>query len=297
MPILDLSTLAWRFRDASTKAAAWLPATVPGCVHTDLRAAGKIPDPFFGANELDLQWIEERDWEYRATFRVSAALLREECVELCADGLDTIATVTLNGSVVATSDNMFTAHRWRVKPLLKPGANTLVIRFRSALDYIRNPRADFTPPIDCSDMVGGGVRIRKQPCQFGWDWGPRFVTAGIWRALRIEAGPACRLSDLRLAQHHSLDAAGRLAVTLSAVPELTQTGPGIAYTLAVSSPARSSPRSPRPTPGRSSSPSLRRSSGGRSARAGKRCMMSQSPPAPPPGAILARSTVASACAP
>ncbi len=234
MPIFSLATAAWRFRDASIKASQWLPATVPGCVHTDLQAAGKIPDPFFGTNELDLQWIEERDWEYRATFRVAAVLLREERVELCADGLDTIATVILNGCVVADTDNMFTAHRWCVKHLLKAGTNTLVIRFRSALDYIRNTRADFFPPIDCNDSVGGCVRIRKQPCQFGWDWGPRFVTAGIWRDLRIETGPACRLAHVRFAQSHSTDAAGRRAVSLSAVPELDQDGPGISYTLTVS---------------------------------------------------------------
>ena len=80
MPTIDLGKARWQFRDTTSK--NWLPATVPGCVHTDLLAAGKIPDPFYGTNELDLQWIEERDWEYQATFTVAAALLRDPRVEL-----------------------------------------------------------------------------------------------------------------------------------------------------------------------------------------------------------------------
>src|SRR6266542_697548 len=98
MLLVSLASAHWRFRDVSEK--TWRPATVPGCVHTDLRRAGKIPDPFWGTNELDLQWIEERDWEYRATFTVPMTLLAEEFVELVADGLDTVATVFLNGTEI-----------------------------------------------------------------------------------------------------------------------------------------------------------------------------------------------------
>lgn len=229
MPTLPLASARWKFRDASAKSSAWLPATVPGCVHTDLLAVGKIPDPFYGTNELDLQWIEERDWEYRAEFTVTAALLREERVELCADGLDTVATVTLNGKKIAATENMFIAHRWDVKRLLRTGKNELVVRFRSAMDYIRKTR-DFTPPRACNDPVGGCVRIRKEQCQFGWDWGPRFVTAGIWRDLRLEAGPAPRLAHVRVAQHHAADG----AVTLNLSPELTGSADRVTYWVTLS---------------------------------------------------------------
>ena len=85
-----LASAAWQFRDA-TKRTPWRAAVVPGCVHTDLRRHGTIPDPFWANNELDLQWIEERDWEYRAVFSIPADLLHEEEVELVADGLDTVA--------------------------------------------------------------------------------------------------------------------------------------------------------------------------------------------------------------
>src|SRR5437868_10009501 len=99
MTSLALATAPWQFRDA-TKPSPWLSATVPGCVHTDLRRHKLIPDPFRGTNELELQWIEERDWEYRAVFSVPASVRAEEVVDMVADGLDTIATVRLNGRVV-----------------------------------------------------------------------------------------------------------------------------------------------------------------------------------------------------
>ena len=228
MPSIDLAHASWRFRDASTK--SWLPATVPGCVHTDLLAAGKIPDPYYGTNELGLQWIEERDWEYRATFTVPATLLREDRLELCADGLDTAATVLLNGEKIAATDNMFIAHRWAVKKHLRPGRNELVIRFRSALDYIRKTRADFTSPNNFNDPVGDCVRIRKQQCQFGWDWGPRFVTAGIWRAIRLEAGALARLAHVHVAQHHTSDGKVSLIVT----PELDGPTAGATHSVTLS---------------------------------------------------------------
>jgi beta-mannosidase len=87
MPSLDLASPRWSFRDAAT--AEWLDAQVPGCVHRDLRRHGLIPDPFYGRNEHEVQWVSDREWEYRCTFELDAALLDEERLDLCADGLDT----------------------------------------------------------------------------------------------------------------------------------------------------------------------------------------------------------------
>jgi beta-mannosidase len=216
----SLSSTPWRFRDVATK--TWLPAIVPGCVHTDLRRAGKIPDPFFGTNELDLQWIEDRDWEYRTTFTASAALLAEETVELVADGLDTIATVSLNGREIARTDNMFIAHRWNVKALLRRGRNELVVRFASAMGYARTHRTEFDPG-EINDPLGRAPVIRKQQCQFGWDWGPRLVTAGIWRDIRLEAWSGNRLENVRVGQTHHADG----GVTLTFTPELARTDPSV----------------------------------------------------------------------
>ncbi len=196
-----------------------MPAVVPGCVHTDLLREKKIPDPFWGLNEAELQWIEERDWEYKTVFSASSELLAEEVVELVADGLDTVATVILNGREIARTENMFIGYRWNVKSLLRAGKNELSIRFGSAMAYIRSHRTDHVAR-EINDPVGGCTRIRKQQCQFGWDWGPRFVTAGIWRDIRLEAWSVNRLESIRLTQTHEKNG----SVTLALTPELTLVG-------------------------------------------------------------------------
>ena len=136
-----------------------------------------------------------------ATFEAGARLLAEEVVELVADGLDTVATVRLNGSEVARTENMFIGRRWDVKPLLRAGRNKLSIRFASASRYIRTERTGHRPR-EINDPVGGCTVIRKEQCQFGWDWGPRFVTAGIWRDLRLEGWTGNRLDSVRVTQEH-----------------------------------------------------------------------------------------------
>ena len=221
MRVIPLASRPWRFRDCS--GSRWLPAAVPGCVHTDLLRAGEIPDPFWATNEAGLQWIDERDWEYSSEFEADDALLGEEAVDLVADGLDTVATVRVNGRVVARTENMFIGFRWRVGPLLRRGRNTVTIRFASATRYIRTHRTGHRPR-EINDPVGGCTAIRKEQCQFGWDWGPRFVTAGIWRDLRIEGWSRSRLAGVAVTQEHAPDG----AVTLSLAPELEGQGRGTA---------------------------------------------------------------------
>src|SRR6185369_3389584 len=105
----------WSFRRvtrAGEPAEPWLPATVPGCVHTDLYAAGKIGDPFYRLNEKDQQWIENESWEYRTTLHVDAAMEHRDRIELVFGGLDTFADVFVNGAHVLSADNMFRG--WRV---------------------------------------------------------------------------------------------------------------------------------------------------------------------------------------
>jgi len=219
MRILPLASSPWRFRDCS--GSEWLPAAVPGCVHSDLRRAKRIADPFWGTNEASVQWIEERDWEYSTAFDADADLLREEVVDLVADGLDTVATVRLNGRVVARTENMFIGYRWDVKPMLKAGRNALSVRLASATRYIRTHRTSHKPR-EFSDPIGRCSVIRKQQCQFGWDWGPRFVTAGIWRDIRLEGWSGNRLAGLAVTQAHARGP----GVTLSLAPELARPDPG-----------------------------------------------------------------------
>jgi beta-mannosidase len=213
--VLPLSSLNWSFRQVSPS-SRWRPARVPGCVHQDLRRNGLISDPFHGTHELDLQWIEEEEWEYRASFRVNKAFLAEDQIELVAEGLDTVAEVRLNGRRIARTENMFSAFRWEVGRHLKAGVNELQVRFGSAMKYVRTHRTEHNPVKEFNDPVGGCTRIRKQGCQFGWDWGPRLVTAGIWRDIRLEAWSGVRLAGVQIRQQHQ----PRGVVVLEVSPEL-----------------------------------------------------------------------------
>ncbi len=114
----------------------WIDAEVPGCVHTALLAAGLIEDPFFRDNEDRLQWITEADWVYRREFDAPAAALGGEHVVLRFDGLDTLATVTLNGTGLGRTDNMFRAWEFDVRGLLRERGNRLEILFASPLPYL-----------------------------------------------------------------------------------------------------------------------------------------------------------------
>ena len=202
----------WEFRTmASTDRAdikQWHPAKVPGVVQTDLLENRLIPDPFYQDNEFRLQWIGLMDWEYRTSFSVEPGTLAHEHVDLVFDGLDTFADVYVNDQAALHADNMF--RRWRIsaKPLLKTGPNTLRVVFHSAvqtmLPYVKS--LPFVLPA-ISTMNGGNELnlptapyTRKAPYQYGWDWGPRFVTEGIWQPVRLETWDALRIESFHIHQ-------------------------------------------------------------------------------------------------
>ena len=141
-------TGAWQFRQAMPadgEEAGWLPATVPGGVHTDLLALGRIPDPFVGDNERRVQWVAEATGNIAACSPSTPELLRQPHIWLVCDGLDTLATVSLNGHVLGQTDNMFRQYRWDVKPLLKAGENELRIAFASVVKYAARAGSDPQP--------------------------------------------------------------------------------------------------------------------------------------------------------
>jgi beta-mannosidase len=194
-----LPLTSWAFLEPNS--SHWLTAQVPGCIHNDLLRHKRIPDPFWGSNEKELQWIEERDWDYRCRFAAEAGLCDYEHIELVADGLDTIASIRLNGHNIGWTENMFLAHRFDVKHAIRPGRNILEIRFGSPIAYIRarRKRGDMA---EWNDPVGGRSHIRKEQCSFGWDWGPRFATCGIYKAIRLEAWRKNRFESVRISQRH-----------------------------------------------------------------------------------------------
>ncbi|APU19789.1 glycoside hydrolase family 2 protein [Actinoalloteichus sp. GBA129-24] len=177
-----------------TIAEAVVPATVPGCVHTDLLAADLIPDPYLDDNEAALAWIGRTDWRYETTFAWHPAEAHD-VVELVCAGLDTIATVVLNGVVVGETQNMHRTHRLDVTDVLREGDNRLAVTFASAVDHVERIREE-TGALPHTNHHPYNL-IRKTACNFGWDWGPDLVTAGIWRPIALEAFSSARLAEVR----------------------------------------------------------------------------------------------------
>ena len=170
-----------------------VPATVPGCVHTDLLAAGLIPDPYLDDNETRLHWIGRTDWIYETVFDWAGG--DEPRVDLVCAGLDTVATVELNGTEIGRTANMHRGYRFDVRSLLRTGENTLRVRFDSAYRYAEGER----------DRLGDRPNaypepfnfIRKMACNFGWDWGPTVVTAGVWQEIGLHGWSGGRLASVR----------------------------------------------------------------------------------------------------
>jgi beta-mannosidase len=193
-------TGAWKFRQTGTE--EWSPASIPGGVHTDLLALGRIPDPFVGDNEKRVQWVAESDWEYRYQFSATPEFLSQPHIWLVCDGLDTLATVSLNGRELGRAANMFRQYRWDVKPLLKTGENDLRIAFDSPVRFAAAQQA-IRPMPGVSQAIPGGPYLRKAPCQFGWDWGPQLPPIGIWKDIRLEGYQGARITEVRLSQQHA----------------------------------------------------------------------------------------------
>ncbi|MGB8258862.1 MAG: glycoside hydrolase family 2 protein [Terracidiphilus sp.] len=192
----------WQFRQVAAQGqeaeAGWLAATVPGDVHLDLLANKKIPDPFYRDNESKLQWIEQESWEYRLSFDVSPAMLARANVDLVFEGLDGPATVWLNGAEMLKGTNSFRVWRVPARTKLKAGRNEL--------------RVVFASPIKAAEELGkqdpwlpktkteAKTFLRKPAYEYGWDWGPRFVTSGIWKPVRLEGWDRVRISDFAVHQ-------------------------------------------------------------------------------------------------
>jgi beta-mannosidase len=207
----------WSFRldpaDPAVKthadAATWRPASTPGVVQTDLLANHAIPDPYVGRNEAQLQWIGLAGWQYRKTLTVDPATLQRDHVELVFDGLDTFASVFVNGQKLVAADNMFRAWRLPVKGVLHAGDNTIEVDFASPIAKLQPwlLKQPYVLPGAYDSMFGdepAGVQtstyLRKAPYNYGWDWGPRYVTEGIWRPVRLEAWDNIRLADFHVSQ-------------------------------------------------------------------------------------------------
>jgi beta-mannosidase len=209
----------WKFKQGNTD--RWYPAEVPGCVHTDLMKNNVIPDPFVGINERSLQWIGEKNWIYETTFDVSAEALKNEVVELVFEGLDTYAEVTLNDSLVLNANNMFRTWRVNCRNIVRERGNHLIIRFRNVFDenlpkYKAAPfELQAFPNNDQAD-VKIAMYSRKAQFHYGWDWGPRLITCGIWRPISLEAWSDFKIKDTHI-QSKSVSATGADIVSIVSI--------------------------------------------------------------------------------
>lgn len=243
----------WQFRQARLN--NWYPATVPGTVHTDLMANRIIEDPYFRLNERGVQWVDKEDWIYETHFEADAGLLARERIELVFEGLDTYADVYLNDEKVLAADNMFRRWRTEVKRLLRPGENTLKVYFHSPIK-VDLPKYDSLPyryeAVNDQSANGGlfdkrvSVFARKAGYHYGWDWGPRLVTSGIWRPVYLEGWSGARISDVFYRQQEVTARRARVEVEveIASVRDLaeavvTVASPGEGIEASVTAPLRS----------------------------------------------------------
>jgi beta-mannosidase len=175
----NLNSENWSFKKISD--SNWLPAKVPGTVHTDLYNNKIIPNPFFGNNEKDLQWIENETWEYQTSFKISKEEWNNQNTILQLEGLDTYAEVFLNNKKILDANNMFRSWKVEVKNNLKVGKNNLKIIFKSAVEIGKAKAQKLAHTLPEKERIFS----RKAQYHFGWDWGPRIVTSGIYRPIKL----------------------------------------------------------------------------------------------------------------
>ncbi len=235
MPVKKEISEDWKFRQARLE--NWHPATVPGVVHTDLLTNGLIADPFFRLNERDVQWVDKEDWVYETVFTVSDTTVTKKNIRLFFEGLDTYADVHLNGKKILEANNMFREWRIDVKDTIKEGKNKLTVYFHSPIkiDMPKWEALPFQYRAGNDQSENGGlfnrklsVFARKAGYHYGWDWGPRLVTSGIWRPVWLESWNDARIENVHIMQHDVTAASAKIKAIVevsadSDIPDATVT--------------------------------------------------------------------------
>lgn len=221
----------WNMRKLGDK--DYYEAVVPGTVYTDLLRNQVMEDPFWKDNEDKALEFMEDDYEYVTEFSCEKEFLESDRVVLHFDGLDTLTDISLNGTVLGSTDNMHRIWEFEVKELLMEVNNSLKIVFHSPTRYIRDEYAK-RPTIGAEDAMEGFVHIRKAHCMFGWDWGIRLPDAGIFRPVSLLGINKARIEDLYITQEHEKNKVTlKFQVTTEAVSEM---GQDTGYTVEITSP-------------------------------------------------------------
>ncbi len=205
---MELNT-NWKFKKAND--TSWTKANVPSTVHSDLIANNKIKDPFYRLNEHDVQWIDKTDWEYETSFNLKEEVLNSEFIELDFRGIDTYSKIYLNDSLLLKTDNMFRNYQVDVKSYLREANNVLKVVLESPINrgMIEHDKFNFKIPVSNNDLAEIGkvkdnkkvsIFLRKAGYHFGWDWGPRLVTSGIWRPVILRNWNHFKINDVFIRQ-------------------------------------------------------------------------------------------------
>lgn len=179
-----------------------ISATVPGSVYHDLLRNGIMEDPYYRDNEVSALKLMDYDFHYSRSFFVEETLLQQDAVFLRCEGLDTIATILVNGQQVGFADNMHRIWEFDIKAALRPGENQIRVELASPTKYIKESLQDRPLVYSFRDAMQGFPNIRKAHCMFGWDWGPRLPDAGIWRDISLIGIRTARIRDVYVRQHH-----------------------------------------------------------------------------------------------
>jgi beta-mannosidase len=198
----------WEFKKVND--TNWNLATVPGNVHSDLLDNKLIENPFIGNNEHNLQWISETDWEYKTTFSIDEKTLQKKHIELNFEGLDTYASVFLNDSLILTTNNAFREFHVDVKSLLKTDN-----KLRLLLENTTNKEEQEKAKLGYTLPEGNRIFTRKAQFQYGWDWGPKLNTSGIWRPIKLNAWNDYKIEDIYIKQLQLNDSVANLKLDIT----------------------------------------------------------------------------------
>ncbi len=192
----------WEFREVGSE--KWLKANVPGCVHTDLLNNNVIDNPYLGTNEDSVQWIHKKNWEYKTTIDVNEQVLRYNKIELIFNGIDTYSDIYINDSLVSTTDNMYRLWEINAKKVLQPGKNEIRVILKSPINEARPLYTKYNglfPAINEKSDSAFSPYTRKAPFHYGWDWGPKLITMGIWKPVQLRYWDEAIITDNHLRTH------------------------------------------------------------------------------------------------
>ena len=195
----------WYFKGVDT--LKWQKASVPGNVFTDLLSHKIIKNPFIKTNEDSMQWVSKKDWEYKTSFTLTEEILNKENIELKFDGLDSYASIYINDSLIGTTNNAFRTWSINIKKNVKP-KNELKVIFKN-FDEIETKKEQKNP---YKLPEGKRVYTRKAQFQYGWDWGPKINTSGIWKDVSINAWDNYKIENIYIKNNSITDSLANISV-------------------------------------------------------------------------------------